>query len=301
MSVQEDRRYRLQLQTGAGQALVWETNEDDPSSSLRVTFRIEKHIEPNPNPATISIYGLDLETAKRIQELRGMTVRLEAGYKERRTEIFVGQLYQGFTSREGNTWKTELRSLDGGTTWHTKRLALTVQTKTTLHDAIRTAIEQASGRDPQTGSKVRGTVIRILKDVPNIEFPDGLTMHGPLKDVLSKFCNGTSLGWSIQDDEIQIFAEGGDTGEEVVVLAGPKNDEDAGTGLIGSPGRSIETIGIFLKTSITFTALFDGRLRPGRRVKLESRTASGLYTIQRATFEGDTHGTPWYVQCQSYT
>ena len=72
--------------------------------------------------------------------------------------------------------------------------------------------------------------------------------------------------WSVQDGALQVVDTLGHTEEEVVVVSSRRRN------LIGRP--TLQDVGI------QFTALLDGRIRPGRRVVLESKEHYGVYVAQ---------------------
>ena len=282
MSELYDRRYRLEITVGNSRALVVETDEEDPYRSLAISFDVEKNLVPSPNPATIKITNLAPDTRHLLAGLRGARVSLSAGYLEERTEIFVGGIFSVFSRLQAPDWTTEIRARDGGTHYTTTRLKTSLQVKTSLKDAI------------STGLKAAGVDVRVLKDVPVVNFEYGIHMNGSLKRTLNQLTAAHGLSWSFQDEQIQIFEKGGHTGEGTVLLT-------PDTGLIGAPSSNLELVaGVFPKTSIQFESAMNGAIRPGRRVRIESETWTGECSIYRAKFSGVFPGGAWKVEGQSY-
>lgn len=277
-----DRRYKIEIHVGNSRALVIESNEEDPYKSLEISFDIEKNLVPSPNPGTIKIWNLSQETRNQLGGLRNARISLTAGYKEERTEIFTGGIFSVFSRPSPPDWITEIRARDGGTHYTTTRLQQSIQIKTSLQEAI------------QTGLKAAGVNVRVIKDLPEINFEYGIHMAGSLRRTMNQLTAAHGLTWSFQDEQIQVFQKGGNTGEGILLLT-------PDTGLVGAPSANLEIVaGAFPKTSVQFQALLNGAIRPGRRIKIDCQTLALECNLYRVKFSGQFSGQNWYAEGQSY-
>ena len=242
-------------------------------SGLRVTFDIEKTPESTANTAKISIYNLNENNRDLLKNKEALFIILEVGYGDDIDQLWVGDIKRSSTGRQGPDFVTSIESEDGGQAIREARIdksyAPGVNIKTIIGDVANTLKE--------AGGVAVGTLSRVSDEISQ----NGFTASGISKVILDDLAEKQGLEWSIQDNEVQFLDPDQDTGEEVVLLT-PE------TGLIGSP--------ISREKGIEFKALIQTtKIRPGRPVKIQSRQFDGLYRVNKAKYQGDTHDKTWYI------
>jgi hypothetical protein len=120
--------------------------------------------------------------------------------------------------------------------------------------------------------------------IPDKTFAHGITLSGLSRTHLNELTEDEDLEWSIQDETVQILPKGSGTSESVIFLS-------PDTGLIGSPNPTTK--------GIEFVSLLQPRLRPGRRVQLESREFKGIFKVRTVTQEGDSQKENFYSKCEA--
>ena len=281
------RAWSLSVTSPTGQVWCVQPSAQPGDATLRLSFSIQKHLEPNPNPAQIMVTNLAESTRKRFSQARGHRIALSVGYRDGMTTIFVGSIYLATSEKSGTEWVTRFEALDGGTTYQRARIKTTIAQDTTLLDVLKTIADRAKTQDNIQ------VALRSLRDVPDVQIPGGAVLSGDMKELLDQYTRGHGLVWSLQDDQLQIHAATGDTGEGQVVLSPT-------SGLIGSPKQKVDHAGIFLRTGVTFSCLMNGQIRPGRRVELRDCAVPGVFTAARVTFSGDSSGQNWYTEVEAF-
>jgi hypothetical protein len=255
--------------------------DDKPTTTLRVQFNIEKTSVSNPNTGEVTIYNLSETNRKLLQQFAGKPAQMfplsiEAGYMGTRELIFIGDILNADSFREGVSWLTKISASDGGQSYSSKRFSKTF-TKGTALIALVLAVIGAAGLGPGNAAAILVTSPRGLT-----VFQKSITISGRVSNILDKYIASAGFQWSIQNGQVQLREPFKANGEPVVLL-------NQYTGLIGVPE-------IGEKGKISFTSLLQGSIRPGRRVILESSSATGTFVVESARYSGDTWGNDWYVQ-----
>lgn len=244
------------------------------NSALSCTFSVKKTIKAEPNTCTLSIYNLSDLSRRKFTEPKATTIRIEAGYADRLSQIYLGEvraLAPG--ERNGANIVTELTSGDGEKKL-AGRLSVPIGPKTPPGDALR-AIVKALGVKPGNSDKAAAAL--ATKGVA--VFSRGTVLTGNVARALTDFCRSAGLEWSVQDGAVQILDLGAGLETNPYVLK-------ASSGLINAPKISSDG-----KVSAETLMLPD--LRPGMRVQFDSLSVSGLYRIIECETSGETHGGAW--------
>ena len=257
--------------------------DDKPSTTLRVVFDIEKTSSSEPNQAEVLIYNLNETHRKLLQQFAGKPAQffplsIEAGYMGTRELIFMGDILNADSYREGVSWLTKINASDGGNKYVSKRLNKTFAKGTLLITLLMSVIAASglgAGNSAILAASPRGFTV----------FQKAVTVDGRISDILDKYVASAGFQWSIQNGQIQIREPMKATGEPVVLL-------NQYFGLIGTPE-------VGEKGKINFTSLLQGSIRPGRRTMIESLSANGLFVVESARYSGDTWGGDWYVQADA--
>lgn len=260
-------------------------------TGLRVAFSVSKSTSEEPNTCRVSVYNLSEDTRARLSRMRGVPVRLEAGYASN-----LGLLFQGDTRRTatgiqhaktGPDWVTTLECGDGETAYRYARFS---------------------------GSYARGTsVTKVAEDMAkslgiglgNLEetlkaggfrqglqsFPAGFAARGRAAEELNGLMRTLGLEASIQDGKLQVLKPG-ETLKGQAVLLTPE------TGLRGSPAyNSAEGKEKDEPPTLKVSSLLQPAIRPGVQLRVEARSVRGNFKVKAVTHAGDTHGGDWASEC----
>jgi hypothetical protein len=250
----------------------------------RCAFRVEKTSKPEPNKCALQIWNLSREQRDQIAELRpkqgdarGVPVLIEAGYKETGLgQIYLGDLATIYSKREGADWVTTIESGDG----QAAKLSSITQSygPQTSIDVVLRAIVKALGVGEGNVSVI-ATKLKLTGAATL--FPKRAVMSGSAFEHMTHFARSAGLEWSIQDGAVQLIDQG-------KVLAGFATLLGPTTGLIDTP--TVDPKGV-----LTCKMLIQPGVKVGSLLVLDSDSVRGNYKIERATWEGDTHGIAWYI------
>ena len=241
-------------------------------SGLRVSFEIEKTNESNPNAAQIHVYNLS-EATRALLEAKNTRVVLEAGYKDTVAAIFMGNVTKAIHEPTGPDLVTKIEAGDGDNKFRNARIERGFPAGVKTREVF------------QQHSKDLGLPLSSsLEVIPNTQYANGLTLSGLVRDQLDDLSQKNDLEWSIQDETLQITPSGRATLDEVVLIS-------PATGLVGSPSKT--------KKGVEFTSLLMPKLRPGRRVKLESKFMNGIFKLRKVVQDGDSHKDKFFSKCEA--
>lgn len=256
---------------------------------LRVQFKIERTLQPEPNTADVSIFNLAKESRASIQE-KGIPTEIEAGYFGNISLISKGDLDYGSTVRTGTDWVTTFQATDGGRQYRRARVNLSFDAGTLIGDVLKTAADQL-------GLGLGNVAAEIAKGIPrgtSLQYVKGLVLSGQASKEFSKIVKRAGFEWSIQDGQIQFTRPGQvlDPNEAIVL--------NQATGLIGSPEQGEKGL-------IKARSLLQPGLQPGKRVLIQAgpRDASGVpeidafFKVEKTIFSGDTWGGDWYSDIEA--
>lgn len=262
-------------------------------TGLRVRFEIKKTLKTKKhNTAKLAIYNLSDDTRRALKQLQTVPVRVEAGYPDNISQIFVGDLRNVVSAQEGPDWITRMESGDGEVAMRTARLNKAYRTLT-FEQAIKEAAGSLKiGAGNALALAAKGNFQGAIKTLTS-----GAMLRGKTTDIVDRLARAASLEWSIQDGQLQ-FLEIDKALQGTAVLLSPQ------TGLIGSPELATEPISDGAKTQKKRTylkarALIQPDIVPGRQIQMQSRQFSALYRCEEVTFTGDTHGQDWYADIEA--
>lgn len=259
-----NRRWRLQI-------------GDLATEELDLSFKITRHCAPVPGTAEITLYNLNAEHRRALRPSASGWLRvfcqLDAGYEGSRSTIFRGDTRRVLTRRDDVNWETVITAGDGEHAIRKARVVAAFNRGTTLATVVRELASQMG-----IGEGNLPSVIDALGATTRA----GTVLHGQAAQELTRICTQAGLEWSVQDSVLQLVRRGRGL-ERTAILLNPD------TGLIGN----VERAGY---KRVKFRALIQPDLVPGRRIVLESSTATGEYRIVHAEYSGDTRGEDWHVE-----
>ncbi len=253
-------------------------------TDLRVTFKIEKNSSKHTNNAEITIYNLSPTSRMGIVQ-RGTPVALVAGYTDTAAIIYVGELVEPTHTRDGSDWTTKLVCRTGDAAWY--RYTSRAYTGSVPRVQVLTDLAASMGYSVPTAGAALVSDHGVLGT--------GIVTHGQVHAEMDYLLRPLGLEWSIQDGELQIVAMNTGTREPAVLL-------NATSGLIGTPEP--QEAYHFTATrgkpkGIKAKSLLQPSIRPGRLVKIESESATGVYVVNTCTHTGDTHGNDWQTELEA--
>jgi hypothetical protein len=267
-------------------------------TKLDFSFRIEKTLKPQPNTCDLTIYNLTQEHQAQLEQLeefkagkisktgkssqtqatKGIPCRIEAGYADGMSLVWLGDLRTAQTIWDGPTAVTHLTSGDGEKAWKNARLHVSYGPQTSVETAMR-AMVRALGVGEGNLSKFTSR----LKIAGSAVFPVGAVVSGSASRQLSDFARSAGLEVSVQDGAIQVL-------DRDKALAGESLLISKATGMIGSP--TVDNQGI-----VTVKTSMRPDVRCGGLMTIDAARIKGTYRIEKATWEGDTSSSEWSVEC----
>jgi hypothetical protein len=235
---------------------------EDKRFTVRTAFSVKKKEDGKSNKATITLYNLS-EDSRGFIEKSGKEVILEAGYGDRLSIIFTGDIKKVTTTRNGSDVLTTIESGDGETQITDAHIELSLASGATDAQIINAAITAL------------GLPTGVIKGLPNTANQNGFAFSGRVSDLLDTMATKHDLIWSVQTGALQIMPNDENTGETAVLLS-------SNTGLIGLANKKDDGLEI--------VSLLNTELRPGRLIELESKLLTGpnIYKATTVEHKGDT-------------
>lgn len=259
--------------------------EDDKFSGLRVSFDIEKDLTSNANKGKIEIYNFPRDKWARIDREGDVYAMLEIGYSNNMHLLFTGDINANKANIEkrGTDWIVTLDLKDGETTLQDCHIDKSYPPGTTYAQIIK----DAANLFHSTGKLGTGRAINKLNE-PYFQKKTltGMTISNNTKKVLDDLLATINYDWFVTDHEMHILGEDEDIGETMLYLS-------YNTGLINEPVKVKE--GIKIKALIPYS-----KVNPGQLVQLESTFLDAICKIDKIKYIGDTHVTPWYIECECH-
>lgn len=256
-------------------------------TDLRIQFKVEKTLDPQPNQAQIQITNLS-DATRALCETEGAFIVLRAGYTGAVKTLYQGDIARVDTRIQGPDIVTSIEAGDGEQEYR--------NAKADVSFGPGAKFTQVFGALSDRLGLAKGSV-KIPN--PGDQFLQGYTGAGTVREQLDYLAEKQGLEWSIQDGQLQMLAPEASTDEDVVVLS-------AATGLVGSPFKTKVTRPDLARkgkgkdeSGIQAIALLNAELRPGRRIQVESRLVNGIYKIQKVSHSGDTHGNSFYSELEA--
>ncbi|HVJ27427.1 MAG TPA: hypothetical protein VM493_07775 [Vicinamibacterales bacterium] len=263
-----------------------------------MAFNIVKTTKAEPNTCDLRLYNLNADARGALEgtplvkiaaksgptkhQHKGIPVRISAGYEDADCVIWQGDLRTVQSKREGADWVTELGSGDGEGAYQRSRVNLSFNRGTPIATVL-TALAKSIG----LGVGNLPLYLPRLSLSPTLSqiTMHGIVLSGSASDQLTYITHSVGLEWSIQNGVLQ-FTERGLPTIGQVVLVSPV------TGMVDEPSMDNEGV-------LTVKMLMIPNVVPGSVIVVASERISGNYRIEKATYEGDTSGQPWYITVQA--
>lgn len=261
-----------------GRALLV-TVDDVDLSGFDVAFSVTRTIKPNSNTCEIRVFNLGRALRRELatKAKAGLFVTLAAGYGNRLSQLYRGDLRDAFSVREDTGWVTTISSGDGEQARRNARIRRAFPRGTRVEVVLR-ALAESLGVG--LGNSTRALIGAKKLTHGSSELVSGLVAHGNSAQQLTALLGSVGMEWSVQDGELQILDQGRALANEAIVLT-PE------TGLVGSPEPGH-------KGTVKAVSRIITGLQPGSRVLIESQEVRGMFRIERVDCSGDTSQDDWY-------
>ncbi len=290
MGLQFDRAIALDVGTGTDGFSLAST------SSLRVTFSIERDEKSWPNAATIVIYNLNPQHRNALSTLQGVPCKLQAGYQDNMGTIFDGMLRDAISVHAAPYWITTISAGDGeldkkGEPIAGKTIKRTWSKGTPIIGILR---DFATAMNVDLGNAT--TMGAAAKLPTGAALPFALGVDGPALDEFIYFMRSVQMPWSIQNGKLQVRPA-----PEIPASTGILISKE--TGMIDVIATSVEKVKRFGHTLhikvCKGKCLLQASLIPGQMCLLKSSNVNGNILLTKVTQLGDTKGNEWYSEFEA--
>lgn len=264
---------------------------------IDVWFHVRRSLKPKePNTCDLKIWNLSDSDRKSIEQAseplktlsaapgstaRVVPVKIEAGYVGHMSTIFLGELRDAQTVRDGpNDFVTEMTTGDGDDALVLSRVNASFPQGATALQVAQKLIDAmgcGQGNLPKVADLFRGSTI----------YQHGVMLKGNAFEKLRDLCFSLGVEVSIQSGKAQFLSTGRPFGGSAYELA-----DDPNTGLTSDP--SVDTKGV-----LTSGTLLLPDLEPGGPIVLNTDQVNGLFRIISIETRGDTAGNEWGHQIEA--
>lgn len=252
------------------------------TTGLRITGKITKTNQKEPNSGEVCLYNLAPSTRARMQ-VKGVRLVAEAGYAGTGLlPLFVGDVRTVDHIREGADWKTLFKCGDGERSFRYARAAESFAAGATVGQVLAYCARSMGLALGNTDTQ-SGVLTKPLYQ--------GWTVSGTASTELDRILRAVGYGYSIQDGVLQILNPNQSVTQQIQELT-PE------TGLIGSPEIGSPTQKGKPQT-LKVRSLLMPLARPGGRVHLRSERYNGVFRMLKVTHEFDVRGGPWYSDLET--
>lgn len=238
---------------------------------LRIVFTVRRTRKPDPNTATITVYNLSAKSRTALQDAKTIPTRLEAGYGNDLGQIFLGELRNAVSRREGPDWITTMETGDGEESFRTARINKSFKS-VNLEQIVQ---ELADTMGVGLGNAIEKAREGKFADAVT-ELSNGVVLNGRSSQQMTRVLDAAGLEWSIQDGQLQVLEPGKALELDAVVLT-------PATGLLGSPDLGE-------RGRIECTSLLQPTIIPGRIIRVDSKQVSGDFVADVVEHDGDNRG-----------
>jgi hypothetical protein len=260
------RRYKVTLQTTDATAIIIEL-------PLTIQFNIHRSVSSSLNSMTLQLFNLSETHRNLIYQDRFSTERrkiiVEMGYESLST-VFVGDIYEANSTREGTNIITTIDARDGNFDTNVTTINYTYKAGSTVREIIEYLAKQFPnlklGKVTANGSL-------------NATFPRPVVLEGNVYELLKLYSN-QKLNQPYVDLAIVNIL-----GQNEVLINNNITLLNASTGLIATPRRD--------QSFLSVTTLLEPRVIIGQVLQVESKIMpqyNGLYKILGVTHKGIISG-----------
>lgn len=251
---------------------------------LRVAFDIERTSHATPNKAVVKLWNLTRDQQALIERATDAQLVVEAGHSQSRglEQLFRGHVFRarGGTGAQARSIRTttegrvdaitHVEGRDGGAEFQQQRVAASFDPGSSAADVVRTCAEALGVGIGNTNE----AIAEVVAAGGDATFPEGTVLSGTASRELTRILASFGLRWSVQHEALQVLRVGEPLRTEAVLLT-------TRTGLVGEPEPCT-------RGRVRARSILTPDLAPGRPVVLESRKASGRFTVRSVRYTGDS-------------
>jgi hypothetical protein len=272
-----------------------------PLLGLRVAFSVRRTIKPDPDTATVRIWGMDPARALAMQalhnELGSSTLSIDAGYEGAITRLFSGDVRRQPTlARDGGDLVLAAEADDAGEAINDVTITGVSGYGLSAQNMIDAALETMNAfyavRTPPVPPIVAHPSVAAVIAAANpaaTAATFSLVTVGKASDLLTEAARILGCRWFIRDSQFFLAARKLPTDTLAVEL--PR------THWLSEPTEDGDLVRV--------TTLFDTMLAPGRQVALVGRKvfeqpwpSVEIFRAESCDYSGDTEGGPWSIACE---
>ena len=244
-------------------------------TDLKIDFQFEKDSESNANKGKISVYNLNKDSIKVLNE-EGAKYEFNAGYSGLEEIPLIGVLSSGDvtdvnTVRSGPDKITTIKTQEGGTSLG----------EATLDQSFAEGVSMKTITDAM--AKGLGAAKGAIKGIKDLVFNSGYSASGKIKDRLDELTEKMGLEWNIQNGELQILPPGEATNEFAIVLTSE-------TGLLKAFMEKSKVKGTKqLVDLLKFEALLNPEIKVGRMILVttnDEEIDNSLFKVRKVRYNG---------------
>lgn len=261
--------------------------ESTSSAALHIEFEVAKSdTSGKTNKFKITVYNLSDTSITKIS--KDFKVIFEAGYTEDALRtLFIGQVENVETEYLAEVVKTTITCVDGYKPKREGYTSTAFRGGTTVETILRQLITKDLGLSNPVMNNGKLGADKGLNKI----YENGSAKVGNTYEIITKLCRDNFLTWSVRDGNAIVYPVDGSTEVKVPLIS-------AGTGMIGSPQKSLNNTNKLAKSKNTTTTykvktLLNGSYNIGNLVEVVSAFTSGLYRISKVTHKGSFDGNDW--------
>ncbi len=251
-------------------------------TGLRMRFKATRSSAREPNTLEAQIYNLNPESRSYV-EREGLSIIVEAGYQDRTSVFFIGDVARGWSEREdGVTWLTKFEGGDGERAFRSAKVNVSFEAGVTS-DVIfrRLALD--------LGVPLGYVTPRVSNRAQAKVYPRGWSYAGPVRDGLDELLEDLEVVWSIQDGELVATGQKEAT-EEPAVIVRAEN-------LVAPPAPILED-GEFV--GLTLPLKLSSLYRPERLLDVKLRDFAGIFRVTKVEHDADSgFDAPFNSTCET--
>lgn len=247
-------------------------------TAMRIRFDVTKNLGKEPNKCLIKLDNLSADTRNEIETKKPLRCTLQAGYDGAPRLLFVGDVVQAYSKREGTEIVTYVKVSDGMRAYSHARVNRSykppIQVKKVLSDCAKTMGLQLPPEVEQSAELKQALAV-------------GISTHGATRDVLTRLLAPYGYNWSVQNGALQILKDDEIKPGHAYLIS--KED----SGLIGIPERTTPE-SPKKSVEIKFETLLYPELQPGQLAKLQSELLNAQMKMTDVAHTGDSYDTGDY-------
>lgn len=259
MTTIQDRRLIVKVGLPAGLAQTW--------TDLHMEVETESVNGSTPNKCRVKIWNLS-PTSLTFLRQKKLILQVLAG-SPIPSSIFAGDIdKRGVkTTIQGPDQITEISAKDGGEIIRNKIFTASYPPGTTRSQVLTDLLAQAN--------LIRGYIDPLIAERV---YKGPVAWAAPVRNVLHELYAPEGALWSIQDGVLQVLHIGSPLPGSALLVT-------SGTGLMGSP--TVTDKGIDLKM------VLNPAIKPGGLLSVQSRVATGAYTVSKIQHRAHRTGLVW--------